>query len=226
MPKGQTQLIAKYESSKAQAAYGEDGSLVEIPHQAIQTLDLFVEHGLTPRITLQGNLRHVIAQENAQPGLDQTSGDIGARLTVFKRSPWVVSVYAGATVLGGNDKTSLFIPSSQSASFEARALIGRELMLWHRRGFAELQFAELSHGGRFDQRRVESRLGLDLSPNWQVFTQTYAGENDQGAAWSKSELSIVRKFGKARLQAGWRSAVAGRITARESGPVLAVWYGF
>lgn len=226
MPKGQTQLIAKYESSKAAAAYDEDGSLIAIPRQAYQTLDLFIEHGLTPRITLQGNLRRVIAQENAQPGLDQTSGDIGARLALFQRSPWVISAYAGATILGGNDKTGLFIPSSQNASFEARALVGRELMLWNRRGFAELQFAELSHDGQFDQRRVESRLGMDLSPNWQVFTQTYAGENDQGAAWSKSELSIVRKFGRARLQAGWRSAVAGRSTASESGPVLALWYGF
>ena len=226
MPPGRTQAIAKYETNKAKLAFDEDGALIAIPAQTYRTLDLFVEHGLTRRITLQADLRHLMSEKTVDLAAGTTTANIGARLTLYDRRPWVVSLYAGAVVLKSDEKRSLAVPDSASANYEARVLVGRELTLWRHRAFIELQAASLSHGGRFDEKRLESRIGLDLSPGWQVFAQTYGGSNDTDAAWSKAELSVARKLGPARLQLGWRQSVAGRGTALESGPILALWYGF
>ncbi len=44
--------------------------------------------------------------------------------------------------------------------------------------------------------------------------------------WAKVEAGVVRSFGAWRVQAGWRSTVAGRQTPAEDGPVLALWRTF
>ena len=226
MDPGQTQLIAKYEQSRAQTAFDDKGLEVAIAKQSYQTLDIFVEHGWTKTLTIQGDLRQILSQDNLGYAPNRTTADLGLRWTPYKRGPWVISLYAGGAVLAAKDKAQLAMSDSRSANLEARALIGREIMVLHHRGFAELQVAQLSHNGHFNEERVETRFGLDVAKDWQVFAQTYAGTRTNQSRWSKAELSLVRKVGPIRLQAGWRQSVSGQSAAVESGPVLALWYRF
>ena len=60
-----------------------------------------------------------------------------------------------------------------------------------------------------------------------VLNQTYAGQTDgRGSQWINSENSLVRRLGSWSLQAGWRTATAGRETPAGSGPILALWRQF
>jgi hypothetical protein len=223
---GQTQLIAKYEQSGAQKAFDDSGLVVAIPKQSYQTLDVFVEHGWSKTLTLQGNLRQILGQETLGYRSTRTTADLGLRWTPYQKGRWVISLYAGGAVLAAKDKAQLVMSDSRSANLEARVLVGREITVLHHRGFAEVQLAQLSHSGQLNEERVETRVGLDMTKNWQIFAQTFAGTRTHQSNWSKAELSLVRKIGPVRLQAGWRQSVSGQSTAVESGPVLAVWYRF
>ena len=61
--------------------------------------------------------------------------------------------------------------------------------------------------------------------------QAFGGVTDKtpdgaSAGWLSFEGSAVRHFGDWSVQAGWRSAVAGRETPESRGLVLAIWRRF
>jgi len=56
MAKGETQAILKYELEEADEAFDIHGVVVPIPEQDDESVSLFVEHGATDRITIQGKI--------------------------------------------------------------------------------------------------------------------------------------------------------------------------
>ena len=58
VPAGETQAILKYEGSEATSGFDPSGNLLPIGKQRDESLSLFVEHGLTSRLTLQLKARH------------------------------------------------------------------------------------------------------------------------------------------------------------------------
>ena len=50
-PPGETLAILKYERQTADRAFGPDGERVALPARRDESLSLFVEHGLTRRLT-------------------------------------------------------------------------------------------------------------------------------------------------------------------------------
>jgi len=223
---GKTQLIAKYERTTADQGYGPDAGLVDIDPRRDETLSVFVERGLTPRLTLQ-------AKAGVTRGHDRWVGysgrgpvEAGLRWAVLRGERSSLAVYLGAGEAGEGRNAGYAAPGEGSLDLEARVLFGRSGVWKGREVYVDLQAARLRRRGLADETRVDATLGVRPLKNWLVLAQTYAGQADRSpvrSRWLKSEISLVRTFGDWSVQAGWRDTVSGRETARDRGVVLALW---
>ncbi len=232
-PAGETQAIFKFEGSEANTAYDPSGLRVPIPHLRDDSLGVFVESGLTPRLTLQ-------ARAGLTEGEDQFINyggrgpvTLGLRYTVIDNPAGVISVYAGATYDGVGRNAGYALPHAGNSDVEIRLLAGRNATVWRQSLFGEVQVARLFRQGLQDETHLDATLGWKPSPRWLVLVQSYAGRADPGGSngpvapeWAKLEASVVRHLGPWSLQAGWRQTVWGREAPIEHGPVVAVWRRF
>jgi hypothetical protein len=229
MPRGEGQVILKYERMEADQAFDEGGSAVDLFPRTDEQLSAFVEYGLTSRLTLQAQGGYTRGEDAfvAYDGRGPTQ--LGVRAAVMRTARSVVSVYVGGTIAGEGRNADFAAPSQGDGDLEARVLAGRS-GVWRRRNvFAEVQAARLARSGLPDETRLETALGVELTPRWQLLLQSYAGQADGGEdspRWAKGEVSLVRRLGSWRVQAGWRQGYAGRNVPLERGPVVAVWRTF
>jgi hypothetical protein len=229
MEAGQSQAILKYERETADEAFDANGIVVSIPEQDDQSVSLFVEHGLTERITLQGKLGWTQGEDLFSSYQGRGPIDLGARYAVLKAPRTVVSLYAGVSIPGEGRNAAHAPPGAGEADLELRFLAGRSGTLWKRHLFAELQLARLARDGLPDETRVETTVGWHPARDWLLLFQNYAGRAEAqplAPLWLKSEVSVVRDLGKWRLQAGWRTTQLGVEMPNQQGPVLALWRRF
>ncbi|MDP1630010.1 MAG: hypothetical protein Q8L66_01150 [Caulobacter sp.] len=228
MPRGETLTILKYERSAADQAYDADGVLVAIPAQTDETVSLFAEHGLTDRLTVQGRLAWTRGGDPFVTWEGRGPVELGLRYAVVRRSDWVVSLYVGGTLAGEGRNAGYAAPGEGKADREVRLLAGRGLSLKGRPAFAEIQIADLDRSGLPDETRLDLTLGVAPAARWLVLVQTYSGSADgpSRSRWTKLEMSALRRTGRWRFQAGWRTAIAGRESPAEAGPVVAIWRRF
>lgn len=219
MEPGRTQAIVKVEAQGASEAFDEAGQRVPISVREDRAADLFVERGITERLTLQGKLYWASVRDD---GLSQTAygnSELGARWTAYNGSLGVLSVYTGLTLpVAGADKGQ--------AGFEARLLAGRVTRIGRRKVVADLQLATLTGSGYGQETRLEGSLGLELTENWTLMAQMQAGQIENGTAWLKDEISITRHFGQNSLQIGWRQTPFGKNFTKASGPIVGLWRRF
>ncbi len=219
MEPGQTQAIVKIESQRASEAFDEAGQLVPIPVHHDLAADLFVERGVTERLTLQGKLYLASSKED---GLSQTAfghSELGVRWTAYNEPKGVLSFYTGLTVpVSGTEKGQ--------AGLEARVLVGRAVNLGHRKLVADMQLATLSGSGYGRETRLEGSLGLELSQNWNLMAQMQGGQIENGTAWLKDEISITRNLGQNSIQIGWRQTPFAENFTKASGPIIGLWRRF
>jgi hypothetical protein len=229
MPKGEGQVILKYERMEADEAFDVDGSVVDLFPRTDEQLSAFVEYGLTKRITLQMQGGYTRGEDAFVAYEGRGPTQLGARYLLLRTSRTVVSVYAGGTLAGEGRNADFAAPSQGDGDVELRLLAGRS-GVWRRRPvFGEVQLARLSRADLPDETRLESTVGVDLTPRWTVLLQSYAGLADGGddsPLWAKGEVSVVRRVGRWRVQAGWRQSQTGRNVPLERGPVVAVWRSF
>jgi hypothetical protein len=229
MEKGKTQLILKYEGETAHEAFDENGVVEPIAKQHDENLSLFVEHGLTDRITLQGNFGWTRGSDSFNSYGGRGPIDFGARYVVLRTARSVVSVYAGGVIAGEGPNTTHSARRAGDPGVEVRLLAGRSGTLWRRHVFGEVQLAQLTSRKLPDETRVETTIGIEPARRWLLLAQTYAGREDQrpvAPLWLKSEWSVIHDVGLWRLQAGWRAAQIGIESPVTRGPVLALWRTF
>lgn len=226
MAPGQTQAIAKYERTNARQGYDPDGVLVAIDPRRDENLSVFVEHGLTPRLTLQAKAGLTRGHDRWVDYSGRGPVELGLRWTVRRDDRSSLAVYLGAGEAGAGRNAGYAAPGQGSLDLEARVLYGRSASWKGREVFVDLEAARLKRQGLADETRIDATLGVRPAKKWLVLAQTYAGWADRGpirARWVKSELSVVRAFGDWSVQAGWRDTSMGRETARDRGLVLAMW---
>lgn len=226
LDRGKTQVIAKYERTTANQGYAPDTSLVAIPRRRDETLSLFVERGLTPRLTLQAKAGVTRGQDQWVDYSGRGPLELGLRWTARRTDRSSLAVYLGAAEPGEGRNAGYAAPGKGSLDLEARVFYGRSGVWRGRKVYVDLQVARLQRQGLADENRFDATLGVKPTDHWEVLAQTYAGQADHEAVrarWLKTELSVVRAFGDWSLQAGWRDTVSGRETARDRGIVLAAW---
>lgn len=219
MEPGKTQAIVKFEAQRASEAFDGTGQLVPIPVHHDFAADLFVERGVTERLTLQGKFYLASAKED---GLSQTAygnSELGARWTAYEGPKGVLSFYTGLTLpVAGAEKGR--------AGFEARVLLGRAVKLGPRKLVTEVQLATLTGSGYGRETRLDGTLGLELTENWGLMAQMQCGQIENGASWLKDEYSITRKIGKNSIQIGWRQTPFAKNFTKASGPIVGLWRRF
>jgi hypothetical protein len=229
MADGETQAILKYEIDDADEMFDENGVIVPFFEQHDESLSLFVEHGLTDRITVQGKLGWVRGDDPFNDYEGRGPIDLGARYSLLKGKRTVVSIYGGAT-FAGEGRAAAYTPAGQgNVDLEARLLAGRSGTLWKRHLFGEVQLARLVREDLPDETRIETTVGWHPANGWLLLLQNYAGRADADPVapmWLKVETSVVRDLGPWRLQAGWRSTALGVEMPNQHGPVLALWRRF
>lgn len=228
-PRGQTQVIAKYERQSADHGFDPDGELVSIDPRQDETASIFVEHGLTERLTLQAKAGLTRGHDRAARYDGRGPVELGLRYTVFKGERTMAAVYVGATEAGAGRNAGYASPGKGGVDAEARILLGRSITVRRAELFAEVQVARLRRPDLADENRLDATLGLRPTQSWLLMTQIYAGETvsrSVRSGWIKTETSVVRSFGAWSLQAGWRQTLTGREVARDRGAVIGFWRKF
>lgn len=227
---GETLAILKYEGSQTGEAFDRKGDRVAIPHLRDDDVALYVEHGLTSRLTFQGQAGYTCGEDQyiRYSGVGPTQ--FGLRYQVYSGGGGrtTVSVYAGAIAPGEGRNAEYSLPNQGDWAGEIRVLFGRSWGWRTRNIFVEAEVARLFRSELADETRVDLTAGVESGP-WLVLVQSYAGQADYDPVsprWAKVESTLVRRFGRWRLQGGWRQTAAGRLTPADGGPVLAVWRSF
>lgn len=237
-PRGQGQIILKYEDMRADRGFGLDGESLSLPApRRDRSAGVFAEYGLSERLTLQ-------IKGDWQDGRDafvdyEGRGPIEVGLTwqAKRADHWALSVYGGYADGGEGRNAGYALPGQGERDWEVRGAIGRSFAGGRGRfsatgRFAEIQVARRFRSGLPDETRIDVTLGGRHGPDWMILGQAFAGQADRdvfgrpGARWLAGETSAVRRFGDWSLQAGWRRTAAGRETPVADGPVVAVWRRF
>lgn len=229
-PKGETEAILKLEAVRAVEGFDLDGLPAPLPAEREERrLSLYVEHGLTDRITLTAKL----AAESGRDAFVDYDGrgptELGVRARLFERKGAVVSASAAWVLPGEGRNAGYAAPGEGEGDLDARVLVGRSGRWLGRSGFVEVQAVRVFRRDLPDETRLESTMGIDLTRRWTVMAQTFAGaaDGDGGPAWANTEVSVLRRIGEHwRVQVGWLAPVSGRETPAASGPVVAVWRSF
>jgi hypothetical protein len=228
-PAGETQAIFKFEDEQAGSAFDPSGNKVSIPHLSDDNLSVFVEHGLTDRLTLQGQAGLTQGKDEFISYSGRGPIALGLRYALIKRPTWVFSVYVGGVYDGVGRNAGYALPHQGTSDVEVRALFGKS-GVWRKRAvFIDLEAARLVRQGLADETHLDATAGVEFAKGWQLFLQSYNGRADSSPVapeWSKVETSLVRRLGRWSLQAGWRQTVWGREDPITGGPVVAVWRRF
>ncbi len=228
-PAGETQVIVKYEEEDGSSAFDPSGARVPIPTQRDESYSIFFEHGLTDRLTLQGKAAYTDGEDQFIRYSGRGPLEIGLRYALIDSPKGVVSVYLGGVADGVGRNAGYALPDQGKYDVELRILAGRSATVWKRHVFAEVQVAYLLRSGLPNEAHIDTTLGMDVTKNWLVLVQTYAGRaEDRPVApeWFKAEATLVRRVGPWSLQAGWRETAWGRETPVEGGPVIGIWRRF
>jgi hypothetical protein len=228
-PAGETQAIFKFEDEQAGSAFDPSGTKASIPHLSDDNLSLLVEHGLTDRLTLQAKAGLTEGEDEFVHYAGRGPIELGLRYALILRPKWVVSLYVGGVYDGVGRNGGYVLPHEGNSDLEVRFLAGRSGVWRKRPVFAEVEVARLVRSGLPDETHVDATAGVNLAPNWRLFLQSYNGRADFSPVapeWSKLEASVVRRFGRWSLQAGWRETVWGREDPITGGPVAALWWRF
>ena len=220
---GETVAILKHERSAADEVFDASGGRVAMADRADDAVSLYVERGLTRRLTLQGQAGWTRGEDGFADYAGRGPLELGLRYNLVRSNRSAVSVYVGAA-LAGEGRNGL-----RPLGANSRLLAGRSLAFAGQAAFVDLQLARLDRTGLPDETRLDLTLGVEPTDRWLILVQTYAGQAGDGPGdprWLKLELSAARRVGEWRLQAGWRQTLTGRSTPVESGPVFAVWRSF
>jgi hypothetical protein len=222
---GHGQVILKLASERG--AYGLDGAgqTLTIPRQAMTSLDLYADYGLTKDLSLQLEA----GLERSRLGVREADGlgpcAAGFRYVLARRPEGYLSVYAGGTSPAA-DERARSDPAVGQAGGELRLLAGQSLRLFGHGLFAEVEVARRLGTDHTGQTRIDSTLGVQLRSRVLLLSQIYAGRQEgmsSGASWLKLDQSVIRTVGEWRVQIGWRQTLAGRNVPATAGPILGLW---
>lgn len=229
-PKGQTQVIVKIEDEQAGEAYGPSRNRTPIPYLRDDYLTLFIEHGLTPTLTVQAKASYTSGEDQFVRYSGRGPIEFGLRWAAFQRGRTVISLYAGGIAPGVGRNADYAGVNQGRGDAELRGLIGQSAKIAGHETFVDAEVARLIRSGALaDETRFDLTAGVYATPTWLVLFQSYSGATDDPvvkADWVKLEGGLVRHLGSWSLQAGWRGVVRGRATPISSGPVVGVWKRF
>lgn len=186
---GKTLTILKFSHTDASDVFDGDGDHTHFSnkgHSRQDQINLYIEHGLTPDLTLVGNFFYQemryrdrpdppaepTAETNAFDETTQGFGDqefgVRYRLNPGFSDDWVGSLQAIVSVPTYNRDADLALGEG-GYHFELRYSIGRGFMLGERSGYIDAGIAGRKRTGNpADEIRADATVGLSLTPKLMV----------------------------------------------------------
>ncbi|QYC11745.1 hypothetical protein [Brevundimonas nasdae] len=230
-PKGQGQVIVKYEDMRADEGFDPSGDTLSLlARRRDAAVGLFAEYGLTDRLTLQLKADWQSGEDAFVDYEGRGPVELGLTWKAWRDDHNAVSLYAGYAEAGEGRNAGYAAPGVGGHDWEMRVSAGRSLKAGDRLGldsaFVEVQAARRLRSDLPDETRADFTVGGRFGGHWMVMGQAFGGAADGGARWASIEGSLVRDLGEWSVQAGWRETVAGRETPIARGFTLAIWRRF
>lgn len=220
---------------RAELSFDEAGERQDDGYFYKDEVALYLEYGLTDRITLVTRAAWQTVERRNGADFDSARGlsatEIGLRRSLFATGRQLVSVQAMAILPGEGENISDQPLGDGGNAWEARALWGGNLSS---RLFADAQLAyRRREGGYSDEARLDLTMGWQPASRWHVFAQEFSvwslDTPRPGArefAQHKLQLSVGREFGALEYDLGGTLTPAGRNTIDERALFLSVWRRF
>ena len=231
-PRGDGQVILKFEHMTADRGYDPDGVIADLPAERRETVaGIFAEYGLTDRWTVRFKGDWQSGEDAFVDYEGRGPLELGLSWQAWRNDASAVSLYAGYARGGEGRNAGYALPGEGDQDWEVRVSAGHSFARgWgpiSPRSFVEIQAARRMRQGLPDETRMDLTYGSRLGENWLILAQAFGGQTDGGPArWLSLETSVVRDFGDWSVQAGWRQTVAGRETPESSGTVIGLWRRF
>jgi hypothetical protein len=145
-------------------------------------LNPYLEYGVTHKLTVGANVfLHTLAQENPAGGTDNTNAGLGnselfARYAFYQDDHSVLSLQPLIALPSAYDARDAPRSGSDSLDAEVSLLGGRNFSLFGQSHYAEarLGYRHRTDGELHDQLRLDAKLGLRLSDNWEIIPAVYS----------------------------------------------------
>ncbi len=235
--KGKGQVIVKGEMMRARQGYDPAGDIRPLAAtRESRVVGVFAQYGVTDRVTVQFKGDWQSGEDGFVDYQGRGPAELGLIWQAYRDDRNAVSLYAGYAVSGDGRNAGYAAPGVGEQDWEVRVSAGRSLDApesglmggWGPdRAFVEVQAARRMRDGLPDETRADFTVGGHFGEDWMLLGQVFGGMTDDDAVrWLAVETSVVRRFGRWSVQAGWRRTVAGRETPLEEGAVIAVWRRF
>ena len=236
------QIISTTLIDRADSSFGPDLDEDADPNFSKIESGLYIEQGLTPRVTLVGQSAYQTVSFNN--GVEQTTfngfsnSSIGLRYGVLETEKHAFSIEFHGIINGGGEDVPDGDLGRGGSSLELRGLYGRNIKLFGKTGFAEIQFAGRK---RLNDDPLEilsdGTIGLQLSEKLVLLTQGFYIQNDGtlsdptdpvfATRSLKGQASLVYWLKpKVGLQFGAFTTLAGRNVVNEEALLFGLWRKF
>lgn len=231
---GRGQVIVTTTADVARRSFDDDGRPADRVAYDKREAAVFVEYGLTRRLTLVGRAAYQDVTIETGAGRDAATGwgaaELGLRAVLVRRRADVLSVQGAVIVPGAVENVADLYLGEGGRDAEARVLYGRALGA---SGYVEAQGGwRWRSGPPPDEARLDLTLGWRRG-RWEGAAQAFAlhATGASGARRNydslKLQFSASRKLNsRMRVQAGVFRTVAGRTIVRETGVFSGVWLSF
>lgn len=231
-PKGQGQLIVKYEPVWSIHRFDADGNRIMQEHERVDhVVSLWAEYGLSERVTLllKSDWQDADDGVRAYRGIGPT--EIGARWQFASVGQSVAAIQSTYVTDTQGRNAAWGSPGEGEQELDLRFMAAHTFTKGKRPKFVEVQLARRWRESLSDDTRVEATAGVHLSNKYTLLSQVYAGQGDEesgekGARWLTTEIGAVRHWDAWSAQFGWRATVAGRNVNAGDGPIVALWRRF
>ena len=236
------QIISTTIIDRADRTFGPDSNEEDDPNFNKIETGLYIEQGLTPKITLIGQSSFQTVSFNN--GVEQVdfngfgNSSLGVRYGVYKSNKQVVSLEAHGVVNGGGEDVPDGDFGRGGVSIELRGLYGRNLTLGGKPAFLDFQLAGRSRlNGNPDEWRSDFTAGVQVTDRFLVLGQGFYMQNDGtledpfdpvfSTKSLKAQISAVYWFRpKYGLQLGAFKSLWGENVVDEEALVLGLWQKF
>lgn len=246
---GDTLLILKYLHSEGDEQFDDGHHRVDFPdhgHSRQEQLNLYLEHGLSERLSLIGNFylsqvgyRNDYASQRTTGAADQ---EIGLRyaLPAASGAAWQHALQ-GLLSFPGYDRDDRPALGLGDYGLELRYSVGRGYRVGTRSGYLDIGAAlRLRGADAADEARLDVTGGVALGRGWMLLGELNLiqglgngrGSNPVNFIQStnydltKAQLSLMHGAGRMQWQFGYQQPLMGRNTGVAGGPFLAAWWRF
>lgn len=221
--------------SGSTAAFDASGRLIPVSSYRKFELSLYVEYGLSDRLTLivrpaLADISSAGPPAGAMRGFQSVEG--GARLTLAKLGDFVVSAQGLVRIPGSTDTSNPALVGLTAHEAEARLLAGYSFDVMGRPAFGEVQMAWRARGGGAPgEARLDVTIGVRPTDRLLAMLQSFslATTGAGGPAFpaqrsSRLQPGLVYEFAPGwSAQAGVFTTIAAENARREQGGLLALW---